>query len=190
MAASPTVSCGVQDLRRRAAHWAALNSAPWGDVHTHTATAVGHVHHSARRNSELTNTSTLQLPRRSQLLQRVRRKTTHIRRYWCRRDADQTRGAWLAWIACRCESSFGKGSAHSPAPSTVMRRDGDIGMARWMRRPGFAWLRRWTIVERAAFLARRLCEGLCVGFGWNVVVCFCVGVSVHGRAPHCKLRSR
>jgi hypothetical protein len=60
--------------------------------------------------------------------------------------------------------------------------DGDIVTARWMRRPGFAWLRRWTIIERAAFLARRLCEGRCVGFGWNVVACVCVGVSVHGRA--------
>ena len=118
----------------------------------------------------------LQLPRRLQLLQRND----------ARRLAYGDTGADVTRIRHAVRGSLG---SHAVAITLVWQGkraftsaidgDGDIVTARWMRRPGFAWLRRWTIIERAAFLARRLCEGRCVGFGWNVLVFVCVGVYVH-----------
>jgi hypothetical protein len=46
------------ELHTATTHPAALSCAPWGDLHKHTGTAVGHVHQSAPTSSELTTPPT------------------------------------------------------------------------------------------------------------------------------------
>ena len=138
-----------------------VSCASWGSfTHTHHSgtctTASGLV-------CTVTNRSTL-TEQPPQLLQRVRRATTHIRRCWCRRDAKHTRGTRLAVGGIGCRGAIGScgGSAHLPAVKL-----GAVGVddarGRWTRREVLP--RLYEDIDRCATLD---CQGAVRGCVWAV----------------------